>query len=225
MKISELPKATFANDGDVLPIVQDGETKQVPKDVLVPQATNEAEGIMKPGNGFTAIDGVLQTANYELLNDITLEEDVSEVMRERDDQGSSFKLRKFLLIFIGKIPSGSDFRLRMRANGGVIYMTDQVMQFPADGKAHVFWVAAEKYADGVFLSRYPNKFIDLNDVDDMLVVQGAYQETTACKSNLCLYYPPKIPEQKDITKWHFHTDNETDKLLAGSRILVWGVRE
>lgn len=36
MKISELPKATSVNDVDVLPIVQDGETKQVPKDVLVP---------------------------------------------------------------------------------------------------------------------------------------------------------------------------------------------
>lgn len=36
MKITELPKATSVNDTDIAVIVQDGETKQVPKSVLAP---------------------------------------------------------------------------------------------------------------------------------------------------------------------------------------------
>lgn len=43
MKITELPKATTINDTDIAVIVQDGETKQVPKSVLAPTVPIDTE--------------------------------------------------------------------------------------------------------------------------------------------------------------------------------------
>lgn len=42
-KITELPKATAVNDTDIAVIVQDGETKQVPKSVLAPTVPIDTE--------------------------------------------------------------------------------------------------------------------------------------------------------------------------------------
>ncbi len=43
MKITQLPKATAVTDSDIAVIVQDGETRQIPRTLLAPPVTVDAE--------------------------------------------------------------------------------------------------------------------------------------------------------------------------------------
>lgn len=61
-KITQLPKATAANDADIIPIVQDGETKQIPRSLLVPAPLDDLQidgnHLQLTANGETVGDGV-----------------------------------------------------------------------------------------------------------------------------------------------------------------------
>ncbi len=59
-KISELPEATTVNDTDIVPIVQDGETKKVKRELLIPS----------PPDGLQMTDTLLQlTANGKAIGE------------------------------------------------------------------------------------------------------------------------------------------------------------
>lgn len=80
MKISQLPKATAVKDADIIPIVQGGETKQVPKSVLVPPEPVTADDLQ-------LVDGILQlTAKGEPLGEgVELPKNAEGVVVADDD--------------------------------------------------------------------------------------------------------------------------------------------
>lgn len=61
-KITQLPKATVVNDTDIVPIVQDGETKQIPRGLLVPTPPDDLQitnnHLQLTANGETVGNGV-----------------------------------------------------------------------------------------------------------------------------------------------------------------------
>ncbi|MGN0554306.1 MAG: hypothetical protein ACI4LI_00235 [Candidatus Fimenecus sp.] len=90
-KITELPKATAVNDTDIAVIVQDGETKQVPKSVLAP-TVNMQETFVK-----TLFD-------YEKLKDNTVTDNTGNDRRLfyithnlNDTKGTNVYIRFYLL--------------------------------------------------------------------------------------------------------------------------------
>ncbi|MGN0562390.1 MAG: hypothetical protein ACI4K6_06245 [Candidatus Fimenecus sp.] len=127
MKITELPKATAINDTDIAVIVQDGETKQVPKSVLAPTVpidtemsdTSENPVQNKVAKAYTdektkatptdivLTDNILQlTVNGEIIGDgVTLPKQESRVLFD------TVLTQDTRTLFIDKDLSGAYFNL------------------------------------------------------------------------------------------------------------------
>lgn len=136
-KISELTAATSVNDADVVAIVQDGTTKQLPKSLLnIPNDIVNSDGkINLTANGTVLGTGVelpkieIDTqmsdesvnpvqnnvikeyidglSNYRLIADITLEEDVERISLAKDTDGNPLSLKDVFVLFIGKFANTS----------------------------------------------------------------------------------------------------------------------
>lgn len=236
-RISALPGATAVTDEDIAVIVQEGVTKQIPRRLLVPkppEVTVDAELSADSENPVQnkAIKAYIDetTKGYELFNDITLTEDVTQVERSLDDSGQPFKIKKLFLLFIGKCTPNVSFPVLFRFNGGTIYQAYKTMQFT--GTDYKFlWMKSEKIADGVYRSEYPSTFVGSSSQikiseDGSVFNQGLAGTAGEVYSNVYFIFPPKNEAQSTGTKWHFGTTSASGaQLLAGSRIIVMGVRE
>lgn len=167
---------------------------------------------------------------YELFNDITLTEDVVQVERSLDDNGQPFKIKKLFLLFIGKCTPDVSFPVLFRFNNGTIYQSYKTMKFTgADYK--FLWMKSEKIADGIYRSEYPSTFVGSSSQikiseDGSVFNQGLAGSAGEVYSNVYFALPPKNEAQSTGTKWHFGTTSASGALLlAGSRIIVMGVRE
>lgn len=168
--------------------------------------------------------------NYELFNDITLTEDVTQVERSLDDSGQPFKIKKLFLLFVGRCTPDVSFPVLFRFNNGTIYQSYKTMQFT--GSDYKFlWMKSEKIADGVYRSEYPSTFVGgsgqvkISD-DGSMLNQGLANSAGEVYSNVYFSLPHTNEARSTGTKWHFGTTSASGaQLLAGSRIVVWGVRE
>lgn len=164
---------------------------------------------------------------YRVIADITLTEDINEVVRTVDDNGNALNIRKFFLVFVGNFTPGVAFPMILRFNDGVIYSHYKSITFPETTTKNTFWIKVEKYADGIVRSTYSNGFIGGTTITDGVIKnQGFAQSAIDCASNFFITYPATQNKYTKITKWHFgaHPSSE-GQMLAGSRILVMGVRE
>ena len=205
-KISELPQATESKSTDVIPIVQDGRTKQIVRQLLMP--------------------------SMEVLNDITLTEDVMDITRAVDDNGNPFKLKEFFLLFAGKCPSEANGVVRLRFNGGLIYSAYHRYTFPknTDDTNRLLWFHSKKLFDGAYMSTYASQFIRDTDGNDTIVngqirCQGLTNSNCAPYSDLYFRFPAENTANfQTASSWQFGVTGDL-KLLAGSRIIALGVRE
>ncbi len=205
-KISELPQATESKSTDVIPIVQDGRTKQIVRQLLMP--------------------------SMEVLNDITLTEDVMDITRAVDDNGNPFKLKEFFLLFAGKCPSEANGVVRLRFNGGLIYSAYHRYTFPknTDDTNRLLWFHSKKLFDGAYMSTYASQFIRDTDGNDTIVngqirCQGLTNSNCAPYSDLYFRFPVEnTANLQTASSWQFGVTGDL-KLLAGSRIIALGVRE
>lgn len=231
MKISKLPEATAVNDMDVVPIVQGGKTKRITRTTFVGTVPTDLQikdnRLQLTANDEAFGNGVEIPKGYELLNDITLTEDVNEVMRTKDDNGNALNLRKFLLVFSGEFTADVSFPLLARFNYGAIYLCYKTMTFSGSSTNKSFWVEAEKYGDGVVRSTYSTSFINGTTITDGVIRnQGLNSSAVSTQSNLFMGYPAQTVNDKTISSWHFGALSTSGvQMLAGSRIIVLGVRE
>lgn len=216
MKISELPKAAAVNDTDVIPLVQEGETKQasrkdfvgvVPNDLKLTdrllQLTANDEAV---GEGITIPD----FDKFELWNDITLQEDVSLISLSQTDGGKPLKVKKLFLFFLGKF-SETDF-LVLRFNSGTMIASNIEIDY-ANTEVGA-WVYFETIKKGTAFSIYPKSSL-------RGFVDGISQGVLA--------------QQKELKSSFMHGMNadaikidlklRTAKMSSGSRILVWGMQD
>lgn len=182
--------------------------------------------------GQTKIGGGIAVPHMELLNDITLTEDVTDITRAADDSGKPFKLKEFFLIFAGKCPSEANGVVRLRFNGGLIYSAYHRYTFPknTDDTNRLLWFYSKKLFDGAYLSTYASQFIRDTDGNDAVVngqirCQGLINSNCAPHSDLYFRFPVENTANfQTASSWQFGVTGDL-KLLAGSRIIALGVRE
>lgn len=284
MRITKLPKATMTKEDDITLIVQDGETRQIPRTLLAPPVTVDAEmsetsensvqnkaitaaiqeletgvneALQDQTNTFTeqmeertptdlnlennnlhltvgekTIGNGIVIPHMEVLNDITLAEDVTDITRAADDSGKPFKLKEFFLIFAGKCPSEANGVVRLRFNGGLIYSAYHRYTFPknTDDTNRLLWFHSKKLFDGAYLSTYASQFIRDTDGNDAVVngqirCQGLINSNCSPHSDLYFRFPVENTANfQTASSWQFGVTGDL-KLLAGSRIIALGVRE
>lgn len=182
--------------------------------------------------GQTKIGGGIAVPHMEVLNDITLTEDVTDITRAADDSGKPFKLKEFFLLFAGKCPSEANGVVRQRFNGGLIYSAYHRYTFPknTDDTNRLLWFHSKKLFDGAYLSTYASQFIRDTDGNDAIVngqirCQGLINSNCAPHSDLYFRFPVENTAQyQTASSWQFGVTGDL-KLLAGSRIIALGVRE
>lgn len=226
MKISELPKATAVNDTDVIPLVQEGETKQASRKAFVGVVPNDlklTDRLLQLTANGEAVGGGITLPNFdkfELWNDITIEEDVASVSMSKTDDEKPLNIKKFFAIFTGKVKEKSSL-LTLRFNGGNMYQMWNMFSRNDAETDFTIWMFAEKIAPGVFLSRYSKNALGVTTIDS---IQGLSNANSEVGSALTRWANQNAGFQK-ATSWNFGATSDLYKLRAGSRILVWGVQD
>lgn len=160
---------------------------------------------------------------FELWNDITLEEDATNVTMSKTDSGAPLKIKRLFILFAGST-SGSG-NIILRYNSGVIF---QLYKSVSGDKSNVaFWVDSEKLKDALYVSYYPSDFLINDGTPDNISMQGLVQHSKSLESTI--YFKSNVTNpgtQNTATSWIFGgTSSGEFKLKAGSRILVWGVQD
>lgn len=222
MKISELPKATTITDEDAIPLVQDGETKQASRKAVVGAVPNDLKLIDRllqlTANGEAVGGGITlpDFDKFELWNDITLAEDTQLINISKTDDGKPLKIKKLFLYFYGKFNSAA--ALCLKYNNGSIYQS--WMSVTESSDAIVFWISSEKITDGVYRSLYPDGV--LTQITNSGTVQGLSTHNKNVKSDFA--YTPSVKTGTSII-FGAHSSYPDFRMLAGSRILIWGVQD
>ena len=222
MKISELPKATTVTDEDAIPLVQSGETKQasrkdfvgvVPNDLKLSdrllQLTANGEAV---GGGITLPD----FNKFELWNDITLAEDVKTITMSKTDDGRPLNIKEMFLYFNGKF--------NMDSAALLFYGRGNIYQLWTNFKASndiltAFWVYSKKVGDGAFFSIYPATQITGNVLENGNL-QGLSAANKELKSDFS--HHNTIKKAESFTFGGYEKDF---RMLAGSRVFIWGVMD
>lgn len=234
-KISELPQASKSENTDIIPIVQEGRTKQIVRSLLIPRVPDDiqlAEHMLQLTENNVPIGNGITIPHMEVLNDITLTEDVTDITRTMDDNGKPFKLKEFFLMFAGKCPSEASGIVRLRFNGGLIYSAYHRYTFPknTDDTNRLLWFHSKKLFDGAYMSTYASQFIRDTDGNDSIVngqirCQGLTNSNCVPYSDLYFRFPVENTANfQTASSWQFGVTGDL-KLLAGSRIIALGVRE
>lgn len=182
--------------------------------------------------GEKTIGSGIAIPHMEVLNDITLTEDVTDITRAVDDNGKPFKLKEFFLLFAGKCPSEANGVVRLRFNGGLIYSAYHRYTFPknTDDTNRLLWFHSKKLFDGAYMSTYASQFIRDTDGTDAIVngqirCQGLVNSNCAPYSDLYFRFPVENTVNfQTASSWQFGVTGDL-KLLAGSRIIAMGVRD
>ena len=221
MKISELPKAAAVNDTDVIPLVQDGETKQASRKAVVGAVPNDlklTDRLLQLTANGEAVGGGITLPDFnkfELWNDITLSEDTQLIKISKTDDGKPFKIKKLFLYFFGKFNSAAT--LCLKYNNGQIYQSWKMVL--ASTKTDGFWILSEKIAPGLYLSKYPENVIQVGDDG---AAQGLGKHIQSIKADF--HYDAKGLVGTSII-FGAHGSYTDFRMLTGSRILVWGVQD
>lgn len=154
---------------------------------------------------------------FELWNDITLGEDVQSVSITRTDDGKPIKIKKLLLYFFGQINEQGVFALRY--NNGQYYQN--WTSITPDDNIFGFWIKSEKIIDNLFISYFPDSRI-LNIDGSSGQSQGISAQERTLKSGFSY-----LPKRESPNSFIFGgaSSNPDLRMMAGSRILVWGVQD
>lgn len=230
MKISELPRATTVTDEDTIPLVQDGETKQASRKAVVGAVPNDLKLtdrlLQLTANGEAVGGGITlpDLDKFELWNDITLEEDVLSITVTKTDRGNSIRVKKLVLLFIGKIQAAGIFMLR-NSQATIWPVYANVKETANNG---MFWAEIEKIADGVYFSKYTESFVNVPSITDLTNIQtvGSTNRVNLV-SNFTFRENETSDNNKTMKSLQFGGIPSTPncKLLSGSRILIWGVMD
>lgn len=229
MKISELPKATTVTNEDTIPLVQEGETKQASRKAFVGVVPNDlklTDRLLQLTANGEAVGGGITLPDFdkfELWNDITLAEDVTRVTMSKTDSGEPLKIKHLFILFAGN--TSGDGPIALRYNSGVIYqLWKSVTGDKSDG---VFWISSQKLKDALYVSYYPSDFLINDGTPDNILMQGLVQHSKSLESTI--YFKSKVTNpgtQNTATSWIFGGTSAGEfKMLAGSRILVWGAQD
>lgn len=222
MKISELPQATKVNDNDIIPVVQDGETKQASKQQFLLGTPNDLKLtdrlLQLTANGEAVGGGITMPDfdKFELWNDITLAEDAQLINISKTDDEKPLKIKKLFLYFFGKFNSAAV--LCLKYNNGSIYQS--WMSVTESSETIGFWISSEKITDGVYRSLYPDGV--LTQITNSGYVQGLSTHNKNLKSDFA--YTPSVKTGTSII-FGAHSSYPDFRMLAGSRILIWGVQD
>lgn len=161
---------------------------------------------------------------FELWNDITLEEDVLSITVTKTDRGNSIRVKKLVLLFIGKIQAAGIFMLR-NSQATIWPVYANVKETANNG---MFWAEIEKIADGVYFSKYTESFVNVPSITDLTNIQtvGSTNRVNLV-SNFTFRENETSDNNKTMKSLRFGGIPSTPncKLLSGSRILIWGVMD
>lgn len=180
---------------------------------------------LKGANG-EAVGGGITMPDFdklELWNDITLAEDATTVTMSKTDSGEPLKIKHLFILFAGSTSGNGPIALRY--NSGVIYQLWKSVT--GDKNDVVFWINSQKLKDALYLSQYPADFLINDGTPDNISMQGLVQHSKSLESTI--YFKSKVTNtgtQNTATSWIFGGTSVGEfKMLAGSRILVWGVQD
>ena len=222
MKISELPKAAAVNDTDVIPLVQSGETKQASRKDFVGVVPNDLKLsdrlLQLTANGEASGGGITlpDFGKFELWNDITLAEDVKTITMSKTDDGRPLNIKEMFLYFNGKF--------NMDSAALLFYGRGNIYQLWTNFKASndiltAFWVYSKKVGDGAFFSIYPATQITGNVLENGNL-QGLSAANKELKSDFSHHNTIKKAES-----FSFGGYEKDFRMLAGSRVFIWGVMD
>lgn len=225
MKISELPQASAVTGEDIAVIVQDGVTKQVPHSVLVPDSPDDlrlTDRLLQLSVGGEAVGtGVkLPQEQFELWNDITLEEDTVSVTMSQTQDGTAINIKKLFVLFTGRSINANPL-LVLNFNNGNMYQMWQSVPWNDLETNFTLWAYSEKLAPGVFRSLYSKTPLKATDLDTLQGLSNANSEVGGCVAR---WANPNDAFQKAV-RWAFGATSANYTLKAGSRILVYGVQD
>lgn len=219
-KITELPKATVVNDTDIAVIVQDGETKQVPKSVLVPTVPIDTEMSDTSENPVQnkAVTAALAKLKNRVLFDTTLTKNTRTVFIDKDLNGKYFNLSQYSVFLLGKITPNTPFYLNsFYTLSGKQYLTCYSGAHTTDGTKNIlFHLQVRK--DGVLLKGvFPDSIIETADTD--LITGGSF--STKTEKSTCAY--ASTFAEIGIKNITFGVRTSGVDMLEGSRIIITGV--
>lgn len=149
--------------------------------------------------------------NLELLTDITLEADTKQVQLTRTNGGKLLNLNKVFVYFFGEITEKKEFILSF-SNGQIF----QLYFSPAEAnRKFIFWVYAEKINENIWISRFPQTYIDNPTINFQGLSWG----------NKPMYSDIWFSESGNVkaTQIAFgYPSSSTSDMKAGSRILIYG---
>lgn len=236
MKISELPLAQTVSGNDVAAIVQDGTTKKATLEALTAEVLQVADTNAQ-GYAETAEANAEKTANaaalaaqeaaiasakaytdsqgWELWYDQTLEEDTNLIAVYKTSDGRPISVKKCFLLFSGA--TNQEATISLRYKNGVYYQSWQTFTAKPSGNVGI-WYMSERIAPGVFYCLHPNDWLtDWKSNGDQ---QGLAGGEKGLSSNLAF-----VPSGGAATNIIFgaHGSFPDFRMLAGSRIQIWGV--
>lgn len=240
-KITELPNATAVNDTDLVPIVQDGETKQIPRGLFIQtppddlkitnnllqlSANGEAVGagitVATPTFVESTVNSLAENLKYRVIADITLTEDTQKIEITKDDEGSAFALKSVFVLFRGKFTKTAACNMFYAFNGGQIYQ--MYSQFsPIADKYYGLWARSERIGTfetssgttSIWQSFYPQSLC--TNFLDVGTGQGLAGNNTEMKGDICV----RSYNTACSVKFGCYTD--ATLMAAGSNILIVGV--
>lgn len=225
--------------GDVGPAGVQGEkgdTGPAGKDAVTdltysPESENAQSG--------TAVAEAFALKDFELLSDITLTEDVNEVMWTQTDDGEALQSYKdFFIYFLGSFTADVSERFQCRANNGSQYF---MMGSPNKTTNTVgFWILIESVANvdqinasdsngytGITVKKttFPADFLK-NVSADMLATQGLTENNRQLMSDFCITSLTRTATGQNFSGFANlyigQPSTATSIFASGSRFLLFG---
>ena len=173
--------------------------------------------------------GAELSANYRLVREITLAEDVQEIEITTDDNGKELSLKEVFIQFCGKLTGGAGQRtLRCSFNGGQIY---QMYHFTASLSADFLSKDVCQWIESRRLN-IPNRVMWTSKYSTMLEVQsgGAYNNIQGLSGANSTQYcdiadkSTSADDNSKIKQIRYGLANTTAGLLkSGGKIFIWGL--
>ena len=153
---------------------------------------------------------------FELWNDITLSEDVQAISVSETDDGRSLKIKELFFYFCGKF--NIDASVYLNFDKGKFYQCYIPLKASND-VLNAFWVYSKKVGDGTYFSIYP-----ATQITELVKDDGAVQGlSSANKETKCDF--SHNTTAKTAERFGFTSAATGFRMLAGSRILAWGVMD
>lgn len=173
---------------------------------------------LKGANGEAVGGGITMPDfdKFELWNDITLSEDVQAISVSETDDGRPLKIKELFFYFCGKF--NIDASVYLNFDKGKFYQCYIPLKASND-VLNAFWVYSKKVGDGTYFSIYP-----ATQITELVKDDGAVQGlSSANKETKCDF--SHNTTAKTAKRFGFTSAATGFRMLAGSRILAWGVMD